>query len=130
MPKNELLHSLQQLEKSLFDTDKHRDIAHLDTLLHVDFVEFGRSGRQYNKSEILQEAPFINENYSIEAKDFELAVLGEGVALLNYTSFNVDTTGKPAGYTLRSSLWLQTSNGWQLRFHQGTPVDETAMGKS
>lgn len=32
--------------------------------------------------------------------------------------------GSLAHHTLRSSLWLKTSQGWQMRYHQGTPATQ------
>ncbi|WP_262144070.1 hypothetical protein [Serratia ficaria] len=64
----------------------------------------------------------------IFAEEFRLAMIAEGVALLRYQSFQRDADGKVVRRTARSSIWLlspSASGGrWQLRFHQGTAIDE------
>ncbi|HKA44842.1 MAG TPA: DUF4440 domain-containing protein [Burkholderiales bacterium] len=87
-------------------------------------MEFGRSGRRYSRSEILAE--FSGPGAALEAvhvEQFELAELGRGAALLTYLSAHKSPTGELYRRTLRSSLWLETETGWQMRFHQGTPAD-------
>ncbi|WP_325964099.1 hypothetical protein [Serratia rhizosphaerae] len=55
-------------------------------------------------------------------------MIGEGVALLRYKSFQRDTGGKVVRRTERSSIWLWSSSEkgarWQMRFHQGTAIDD------
>jgi ribonuclease HI len=48
-----------------------------------------------------------------EAVDFTAPSLDEDVVLLTYRI----TGSRP---TLRSSVWLRTPDGWQMRFNQGT----------
>ena len=48
--------------------------------------------------------------------------MAEGVALLTYKSAHVGRDGALERHALRSSLWQQTPQGWQMLFHQGTPI--------
>jgi hypothetical protein len=52
---------------------------------------------------------------------FRMERLAPGMALLHFRSVLRDA-GRPAQHTLRMSLWMQTTAGWQLRYHQGTPA--------
>jgi hypothetical protein len=87
----------------------------LMSLIAADFVEFGRSGRIWDRDSIrsLLEGPAV-ESTSIDfvADRFEVAELLDGVALVTYRSPRVN----------RSSIWLRRGGRWQLRFHQGTAV--------
>src|SRR3954453_16811424 len=49
-------------------------------------------------------------------------VLADGIALLTYATANEDVDGNRSRHTLRSSVWVRTASGWQIRFHQGTPT--------
>ena len=51
-----------------------------------------------------------------------LSDLGDGVALLTYRSAEVGDDGEAARHALRTSLWVRGRDGWQIRFHQGTPT--------
>jgi hypothetical protein len=59
----------------------------------------------------------------IWSQDYVLVKLDENFALLTYKSAHVDANGQLSRHTLRSSLWQKMQNGWQMRFHQGTPTD-------
>jgi len=39
-----------------------------------------------------------------------------------YTKANVLPDGAHERHTLRTSIWQWTEQGWQMRFHQGTPT--------
>jgi hypothetical protein len=120
----DLLGRLKVLETDLHRLETRRNRAQLERLLHPDFVEFGRSGRRYDRSEVLAE--FSEAGAALEpvyAEHFEILELGRGSALLTYVSAHKTEAGKLHRRTLRSSLWLETETGWQMRFHQGTAAD-------
>ena len=108
-----LLDELSNLETEL----TRRDRTSMEMLLHPDFVEFGRSGTRYTRADALRE--FADTALlSIQYHNFDLAILNEGAALLTYVSTDADGHRQ----TLRTSVWVRTELGWQIRFHQGTPT--------
>jgi len=114
--KHALLGELTNLEQKL----TRRNRKTMELLLHPDFVEFGRSGTRYTRADVLR--MFTDTVLpAIEYHDVDLAVRAEGVALLTY--FSADADGIP--HTLRSSVWIHTELGWQMRFHQGKGVHES-----
>lgn len=118
-----LLEELRTLETELHKNETRHDQRRMKTLLHPDFIEFGRSGKRYIRADILDfgEGDVLP---LIRSDNFELVVLGNGAALLTYVSAHVDAGGNSHRHALRSSIWLRTQVGWQMRFHQGTPVHE------
>jgi hypothetical protein len=118
-----LLEQLRNLETELHQVETRRDPIRLGQLLHAGFVEFGRSGRTYTRTEVLQEFSTGGELEPVEARDFELARPGPGVAVLTYRSAHRSPTGALHRHSLRSSIWIETDRGWVMRFHQGTPAD-------
>ena len=125
MDRSKLLHKLQNLETELHQEATRRNAARMNTLLHPEFEEIGPSGRRYSRDEIVSE--FASANVSLPtvvSHDFELSKLNEGVALLTYVSAHLDATGNQYRHRLRSSLWILTPDGWQMRFHQGTPLND------
>jgi hypothetical protein len=121
---DDMLTHLRQLEEELHRSDTRLNPGRLNELLHPEFEEFGRSGRRYDRAEVLREFSAGADFGTIHAEKFSVSELAQGVALLTYKSAHIDTPGANARLTLRSSLWVQTPAGWQLRFHQGTPTDE------
>jgi len=122
-----LLEELRTLETELHSDKTRRDRRRLETLLHADFVEFGRSGRRYTRTDILEEFGLGNMLPAIRSSNFELIVFGEGAALLTYVSAHVDAGGNSYRQSLRSSIWVRTKVGWQMRFHQGTPLHQPEL---
>src|SRR5215467_1683855 len=119
-----LLDELRALETELHKNETRHDQRRMETLLHPDFIEFGRSGKRYTRAEILIEFGDDDVLPLIRSYNFELVLLENSVALLTYVSAHVDAGGNLHRHTLRSSTWVRTQVGWQMRFHQGTPVNK------
>ena len=119
---NMLLEELRTLETELHKDETRRNRKRMEALLHPNFVEFGRSGRRYTRADVLEEFGAGSVLPAIHSRHFDLVVLAEGVALLTYLSAHMDASGNPHRHTLRSSVWVRTAVGWQIRFHQGTPT--------
>lgn len=117
-----LLEELRTLETELHKDETRHDQQRMKTLLHPDFIEFGRSGTRYTRADILKEFAQGDVLPLIQSHNFELVVLGDDVVLLTYVSAHVNAGGNSHRQTLRSSIWVRTQAGWQMRFHQGTPV--------
>jgi len=95
-------------------------------LIHEDFLEIGSSGRHWNRAAVLEMlAALPTRPASIEA--FAVEFDGGDLALVTYrAALPANVSGEAARQTLRSSLWLRRNGRWQIRFHQGTPIDEGA----
>jgi hypothetical protein len=113
--KNALLKELTNLEQEL----ARRKRKTMELLLHPDFVEFDRSGTRYLRADVLR---MLADTVlpTIEYGNVDLVLLAENVALLTYLTADADGNAQ----TLRSSVWVHTEVGWQMRFHQGTRVPE------
>ncbi|GAA4173312.1 ribonuclease HI family protein [Gryllotalpicola koreensis] len=105
-----------RLEKSLLTAEVRGDPSRLAELLHPDFEEIGASGRLWDRDTTIQALA------SAPAQTAELsAVLGVSQVASDALLVVFETSG-PRGLARRSSLWVKTSSGWKLRFHQGTPA--------
>ncbi len=115
----ELVERLRSLEESLLKPAVRRDPVRVRALPTDDFVEFGASGRVWNRDQVLE--LLATENYSEPTVvDFQCALLAENVALLTYRAVRMDTQKEVETASLRSSLWVQKAGAWRMRFHQGT----------
>ncbi len=123
MTAENLSQHLRDLEVTLHQPDVRSDMDRLDELLHDSFTEFGRSGRCYDKADVLNALPLKKSTGTIWSQDFSMAEVAEGIVLLTYRSAHLNTKGELSRHTLRSSLWQRMERGWQVRFHQGTPTD-------
>lgn len=118
----ELLTQLRELECELHRPEVRRDAARLRELLHEAFVEIGRSGRLYDREEIVELLLHETAPGEVRSQDFAVIEIADGVALLTYRLARLDDRGQLTRHSLRSSLWQRTDAGWRLRFHQGTPT--------
>lgn len=111
---------LKRLEEALLRPEVRRSPEKMDALLADDFVEFGKSGRMYRKTDILDIAapPCDGQLFLLE---FSAKALAPSVALVTYRSMLCAADGH-ARYALRSSIWRRTEQGGRLVFHQGTPT--------
>jgi ribonuclease HI len=100
-------------ELALLDPAVRTDATRMRALLHPDFVEFGASGRVWDRTSMAAVTSGTVER--IVATDFSTVRLGPDAVLVTFRS---DDRGRRA---LRSSVWLRDPEaGWLLRFHQGT----------
>lgn len=108
-------------EMALLDPAVRASRDRTDCLLDPDFVEFGSSGRVWDRESMLAamagdlsvaEAP-------ISAADFCGVRLSENVVHVTYV------TRRRGAASRRSSLWRHTDGRWRLYFHQGTPFLDT-----
>ena len=85
-------------------------------LLAKGFVEFGSSGRTFTKEQIIAS---LGAELPVKRtlEEFRLELLAPHIALVTYRAC---CHTEPPVYTLRSSIWQQRREQWQMVFHQGT----------
>jgi hypothetical protein len=108
---------LRELEERLWVAEFRFDREWMDRVMAEDFFEYGRSGRSYDREQILdtpaQEIPAM-----IPLPEFKARLISPNVAQVTYISVLTYPDGEERGR--RSSIWSRSSEGWILRFHQGT----------
>ena len=90
-------------------------------LLAEDFVEIGASGRIWTRNEIL-DLLATEEFQPPVIEEFVCRQIADNVLLATYRTVRTDAETGQRSIALRSSLWSKKSDGWCLRFHQGTIV--------
>lgn len=112
---------LEHLEEGLWRGETRFDREWMDRVLHPEFSEVGRSGRTYSRAEIIA-ASSGHLEVELPLERYRMQLIDEDVALVRYVSRQtMDGEARPAE---RSSMWVNTNDGWQLRFHQGTPLPD------
>jgi hypothetical protein len=103
-----------QCELALLLPEVRRDSERIQALLHPDFVEYGSSGRVWDRGSITTVSADPDQ---ITAADLVARKIGPDAVLLTYRSTRA---GREA---LRSSTWIRDDGDtWLLLFHQGIPV--------
>ena len=112
------IEEIQKLEEALWRSETRFDLDFQERVFAPDFFEFGRSGRIYSREEMIS-----TEILAIQARlpllNFKVRVLDETTVQTTYIS---EVQYAEIERANRSSIWSKTMHGWQLRFHQGTPI--------
>lgn len=115
---------LEKLERELHSAGTRQSAGRLKELLHSEFREIGRSGREYSRDTILERL-MDAEPPNVHAEQFRRLDIEPGVVLITYKSAHVDASGELWRHSFRSSIWVRGKEGWQMVFHQGTPAQGT-----
>ena len=118
----ELTDHLRALEESLLDPIVRHNRTLVSALLTEDFIEFGGSGRVFNKAAILQDLEDEPPRLASLLSEFNTRELTPGVVLATYKATRRNTAGEPVSQSWRSSIWAHVNGQWQLTFHQGTTI--------
>lgn len=110
-----------ELELALLKPEVRQSKDELNRLIHDDFVEISQSGKMYGKEVVLASVPESETNY--EAKDFSVRKISEDVVQVFYKTVSTDKDGA-VKKALRSSLWKNEGDIWQMIFHQGTMTND------
>ena len=110
---------LTHLEEGLWLEETRFDPEWMDIVLHPDFTEVGMSGHTYSRAAVID-----SEAHALEADlpldGYRMDIVDEDVALVRYVSR--DRVYGSLREAQRMSLWINTNEGWRLRYHQGTPL--------
>lgn len=110
--------NLYELEKSLFRSDGKKT-EEVEAVIGDEFVEFGSSGKIYNKKQTV-EAIMQGPEGKIDIENFKAMQLSDDAALVTYTAVKFRVEEKTGKRSLRSSIWKLVKGKWQIVFHQGT----------
>lgn len=112
---------LRTLEESHLRPEARSSPEALGAVLAEDFLEFGSSGRVWDRQTILEDVP-SEALFRCSIEDFVVRLLAPGVALTTYRLSVGPVEGTEMRTTLRSSVWVQREGRWAMVFHQGTPA--------
>lgn len=115
---NDFDNGLYELEESLWKAETRFDRELMDKVFADDFFEFGRSGRVYDREELLS-ATGDKIDIRLPLENFKVRELSPDLVQTTYNS--IVTYEEKVQYGRRSSIWSRKGDSWELRFHQGTP---------
>jgi hypothetical protein len=116
---------LRNLEEELLKPEVRRSADRLSYLLADEFIEFGSSGRIFDKRQIIgalqQETADTAQPPTL--LNFAVRRLAPDVVLVTYRATIQDRRES----RLRSSIWKLIGGRWQMLFHQGTPSEARVL---
>lgn len=121
MPRFSDLEEIRSLEEALHRPEIRRSREAVEDLLAEGFMEFGASGRVYERATIiglLAEQSDDNDG-ELQASNYTLKPISNDAVLLTYETERSYQDGSKRR-VLRSSIWKHNGLKWQMLFHQGT----------
>ena len=114
---------LLALEHELLSSQVRASHARLDELLAPAFVEFGSSGRIYDKQSMIHALTQAASMEDYQVDDFTVVTASEDAALVTYSCQIRSADSDLVRSSNRSSLWKLLDGRWQMEFHQGTRTE-------
>jgi hypothetical protein len=114
-----VLKELQSREPIFHRPELGTSAEDLERQMAPDFFEVGASGRRYSRSyvqEVLLKRYAAGGEDPWETSGFHCRQLGSDTYLLTYT------LRQEQQVTRRMTVWGRSEQGWQVVYHQGTPV--------
>lgn len=109
------LEQVVELEMRLLDPSVREDFASVQPLLHDYFNEFSPMGQVYDRDNLVL-APVDESSSALTVDRLEAELVSPGTVLVTYRAHRSSRS------SWRSSLWLETADGWRLRHRQSTPI--------
>ncbi len=107
---------LLTLEKQFFDWTFISNEKWLNSVLHDDFMEWGKSGALSRKAETIEALLSCEGDRDITIRNFSCEELVENCWMVHYL------TGGEGDTYYRTSLWVRADGALRLRFHQASEV--------
>jgi hypothetical protein len=104
--------ALRDLEERLLLPSVRASPNEVATLLADEFVEFGSSGRIYDKQQIIRLLQEERGEAQLTLVEFSARRLAADIVLVTYRVVE--------SRTIRSSIWNFQKGRWRMVFHQGT----------
>lgn len=97
-------------------------------MLADEFLEFGASGRVYDKRQVIDllcTDPGDRQRRYATFQKLKVAWLSDDVALITYRSVKIEGDNPRREIAHRASIWKRSDGRWRLVFHQGTPLERS-----
>lgn len=119
--------TIKRLELRLQMPSVRSSRAQLDQLLADEFMEFGASGKTYDKRQIIQSLiadPGSQMPRHPALRNVKVIWLSDDVALLTFRSTQTQAGTADRLSANRSSIWKRNDGRWRMLFHQGTRIEK------
>ncbi|MEA1902731.1 MAG: DUF4440 domain-containing protein [Actinomycetota bacterium] len=115
------IEQFRSLEEGLWREETRSNPGFLDDLLTESFTDFCRFGHVYDRNDLI-DAPASDVEVEFPFENFKVDMLAPTVALITYV--NAVTKSGSRQRVRRSSIWVDESSAWRLRFVQATTLPE------
>ena len=111
----ETAQALRDLEERLLHPSVRASPEEVARLLADEFIEFGSSGRIYDKQQTIRLLQEEEGEAQLTLAEFSARRLSADTVLVTYRVVE--------SRTMRSSIWCFQEGRWRMVFHQGTKIE-------
>lgn len=105
------------LEKSLFKYEYTSNIEYLNSIIDDTYKELGKSGKMYNKEDVIKELSNLKSDRDIKIYNYECNNISEDIWLVHYITKNGNNN------IFRTSIW-KYNKSLKIIFHQASEYKE------
>ena len=97
------------------------DIAYLNEIIDDQYIEVEKSGKQFNKEDVIKELSILKVDRKISIYNYTCELLEEKLYLIHYIS-------KSNEYNIyRTSIWKKENGKIKIIFHQASLYKEIVI---
>ena len=108
-----------KLEKSLFKYEYMSNIEYLNKIIDDKYIEVGKSGKKFNKKNVIDELSILKEDRKISMYNFTCDKIEESIYLVHYITKSGNNNN-----IYRTSIWKKQNNNIKIIFHQASLYKE------
>ena len=101
-------------EKSLFKYEYMKVINYLEELIDDNYKEIGKSGKVFNKEDIIEYLSNLKEDRNITIYNYNCRKISTNIFLVHYITKNNNDN------IFRTSIWKKENNKFKIIFHQAS----------
>ena len=119
---------IEELEKLLHNIDQYNDKSIVKNIIHTDFIEIWYSWNTYWYDDTIKWLLKRKKSTErIHSQEYEFYELSSNIVQVIYKTVDVWKNTDQDRYAKRTSIWIQKSNNWQLKYHQATPIQQFTL---
>lgn len=103
-----------KLEKSLFKHEYMSNVDYLKNVIDEKYLEVGKSGRKFNRSDVINDLSVLKEDRQIIIYNFSCEQIDKDTYLVHY----ITKDGENNIY--RTSIWKKEDENLKIIFHQAS----------
>ncbi len=115
---SELTEHIKRLELELLHTDVQHDMSIVEALLSSEFEEIDSSGNLATRQAAVEWLKSKDHAIRWQLEEFRIKVLSDELILAIYSARKLDRVNSAGRGAVRTSIWRQRKNQWQILFHQ------------
>lgn len=102
----------------MLHTNVQNDMSILEALLSSEFEEIDSNGNLATRQTAVEWLISKDNTIRWQLEEFRIKILSDELILAIYSAMKLDTVNSMGRGAIRTSIWRQQKDQWQMLFHQ------------